>query len=130
MHRVVRTFDAQYKLLKLTGKNVETKNGINKRALGYLDGFIKAAMRAQQLDIASEHAFEVFQMFYERVFKKEAEEKYLEYWTRSINDDETQNGAEIGALDFSYFSNTGRPPTGWYRCFRDEDDNGEKANIG
>ena len=130
MHRVVRTFDAQYKLLKLTGKNVETKNGINKRALGYLDGFIKAAMRAQQLDIASEHAFEVFQMFYERDFKKEAGEKYLEYWTRSINDDETQNGAEIGALDFSYFSNTGRPPTGWYRCFRDEDDNGEKANIG
>ena len=129
MYRVVRTFDAQYKLLKLTGKNIETKNGINKRALGYLGGFIKAAMRAQQLDIASEHAFEVFQMFYERVFKKEAGEKYLEYWTRSINDDETQNGAEIGASDFSYFSNNDRPPTGWYRCFRDDDDRAAKANM-
>ena len=68
MHRVVRTFDAQYKLLKLTGKNIETKNGINKRALGYLDGFIKAAMRAQQLDIASEHAFTIFRMVYEKRF--------------------------------------------------------------
>jgi hypothetical protein len=129
MHRVVRTFDAQYKLLKLTGKNVETKNGINKRALGYLDGFIKAAMRAQQLDIASEHAFAVFRMFYEKVFEKEAGERYLEYWTRSINDDEMQNGAKIGALDFSYFSNNDRPPTGWYRCFRDDDDRAAKANM-
>ena len=87
-------------------------------------------MRAQQLDIASERAFAIFRMVYEKFFKKKAEERYLEYWTRSINDDETQNGADIGALDFSYFSNIGRPPTGWYRCFRDEDDNAAKANMG
>ena len=62
-------------------------------------------MRAQQLDIASERAFAIFRMVYEKVFEKKAEERYLEYWTRSINDDETQNGADIGALDFSYFSN-------------------------
>jgi hypothetical protein len=61
-------------------------------------------------------------MLYERVWGKEAGERYLGYWTRSINDDETRNGAEIGALDYSYFSNTGRPPTGWYQCFRDEDE--------
>ena len=122
VRRSVSIFDPQYKLLKLTGKNIEIDKGINKRALGYLEGFTKAAMIAQQLDVASEHAFAVFRIFYETVFEKEAGERYLEYWTRSINDDETQNGAEIGTLDFSIFSNTGRPPTGWYRCFRDEDE--------
>jgi hypothetical protein len=111
-----------YKLLKLTGKNIETDKGINKQALGYLEGFTKAAMREQQLDVASERAFAVFRMFYEKVFGRETGERYLEYWTNSISDAETQNGVEIGALDFSSFSNTGRPPTGWYRCFKDEDE--------
>jgi hypothetical protein len=63
MRRSVSIFDPPYKLLKLTGKNIETDKGINKRALGYLEGFIKAAMRAQQLDIASEHASAFFLCF-------------------------------------------------------------------
>ena len=129
MHRAISTFDAQYKLLKLVGKNIETKKGINKRALGYLDGFIKAAMREKQLDIASEHAFAVFRMIYERVFGKESGENYLGYSTDSISDDETQNGVEIGAFDFSFWSQTGREPKGWYGCFRDEDEKAAKANM-
>jgi len=127
--RTALIFCAQYKLLKDTGKNIEADHRINKRALGYRGGFINAAMRAQQLDIACGHAFSVFKMFYERVFERGAGERYLEYWTRSIDDDETQNGAQIGALDFSYFSTSGRPPTGWYRCFRNDDNNAARASM-
>jgi hypothetical protein len=99
MRRAVSTFDTQYKFLKLTGKNIETKKGINKRALGYLEGYVKAAMKAQQLDIANADAIAVFVILYKKVLGEEAGEKYFEYWTGSINDDETQNGVEIGALD-------------------------------
>jgi hypothetical protein len=42
--------------------------------------------------------------------------------------DEIKNGEEIGALDFSYLS-SGRPPTGLYRRFRNDDNNAAKASM-
>jgi hypothetical protein len=127
MHRAVRIFDAQYKFIKLTGKNIETKRGINKRGLGYLEGYIKSAMKAQQLDMTGEHAFAVIKELFEKIWGKELGERYFEYWTSTMNDDETKNGAESGGLDFSVSSTTGRPPTGWYGCFKNEE---EAASIG
>jgi hypothetical protein len=49
--KVITTFDAQYKLLKMQGKDIETKKGINKRALGYFDGFIYSAAKSQHVDV-------------------------------------------------------------------------------
>lgn len=53
MDEVVKTFDAQCKLLARMGKGIETEKGINNRALGYLGGFIQSALSVQLLDAKS-----------------------------------------------------------------------------
>ena len=127
VQKSVRVFDAQYKFVKLTGKDIETKKGINKRALGYLEGFMRSAMRAQQLKIAREDAVAVFASLLEKLWGKELGVRYFEYWKVSMNDDETKNGAETRGLDFSFSSTTGRQPKGLYGCFKDEEE--EAATI-
>lgn len=126
MDKAVTTFDAQYKLLKLSGKNIDTKNGINIRALGYLNGFIKSAMKSQQLDMYSPNAFGVFVLLFEKIWGKELGEKYLKYWLHAMSqevgsdDDELQKGIRLGGLDFSSCSKTGKQPMLWFSCFGSE----------
>jgi hypothetical protein len=127
VQKVVSAFNAQYKFIKLTGKDIETKKGINKRALGYLEGFMRSAMRAQQLEIASEDAVAIFASLLEKLWGKGLVVLYFEYWKVSMNDDETKNGAKTGGLDFSFSSTTGRQPKGLYGCFKDEKE--ETATI-
>ncbi len=86
LEKAITTFDAQYKLLRLSGKDIETKNGINIQALGYLEGFVKSAMTQQQLDLYSHKAFGVFSLLYEKIWGAELGRRYLEYWVDAMND--------------------------------------------
>jgi hypothetical protein len=112
LDKAITTFDAQYKLLKLTGKDIETSKGINIRALGYLNGFIKSAMDQQQLDLYNRNAFEVFRLLYEKIWGVELGKRYLEYWLNAMN----ENG-DARALDFRFCASTGKQPMGWMSCF-------------
>jgi len=63
LEKAITTFDAQYKLLKVSGKNIETTKGVNKRALEYLLTYLHCAMRVQQLDPISEKARKLSKSF-------------------------------------------------------------------
>jgi hypothetical protein len=127
VQKSVKVFEAQYKFIKFPGKDIETTKGINKRALGYLEGFMRSAMRAQQLEITNEDAIAVFASLLEKLWGKELGVRYFEYWKVSMKDDETKNGAKTGGMDFSFSSTTGRQPKGLYGCFKDEKE--ETATI-
>jgi len=121
MHKAVRTFDAQYKLLTRMGKSIETKRGINNRALSYLGGFIQSAFRAQHLDVESRHAFAIFMLVYEQLWGEEAGKTYLAHWVDSLNDDETQAGTLIGTEDYWFCSRMNKQPIRWFGCFEDSE---------
>jgi hypothetical protein len=128
--KAITTFDAQYKLLKLTGKNIETQRGINIQALGYLEGFIKSAMNRQQLDVYSNNAFGVFMLLYENIWGNELGNRYLKYWLEGDGDhSELERGIRLGGLDFLSCSSTGRQPMGWFSCFADEEEKSESRKA-
>jgi hypothetical protein len=112
--KAIATFDAQYRLLKMQGKSIETTNGINKRALGYLDGFIGSAAKAQGLDLKHPYVSAIFIRLYHHIWGEEAGRFLLS----SLEfDDEMRAGCTIGATDFRFSSQTGMQPTGWFGCF-------------
>jgi hypothetical protein len=128
LEKAIVTFDAQYKLLRLTGKDIETKNGINIRALGYLEGFLECAMEQQQLDLCSPKAFGLFSLLYEKIWGAELGRRYLEYWIGAMNDkgsnsrrQELNKGYLLGADEFRFCTSTGKQPMGWMSCFINDD---------
>jgi hypothetical protein len=60
--------------LKMQGKDIETKKGINKRALGYFDGFIYSAAKSQDIDVKHPYVSAIPQSYGER---KKAEDIYI-----------------------------------------------------
>jgi hypothetical protein len=116
---VVRTFDAQYKLLAHMGKGIEAEKGINNRALGYLGGFIQSAMRVQLLDAMNQDAFATFASVYEKLWGKRTGSRYFAHWIRVLNDEEARNGRAIGIEDYWHCMRTKQPPVRWVKCFAD-----------
>jgi hypothetical protein len=124
LNAAITTFGAQYKLLSIAGRNLETTNGINLRALAYLNGFLKSAMNNQKLDVCNANAFGVFSLLYREIWGKESGRRYLEFWLNAIdeaNQRDVEEGTELGALDFQYSANTGKQPMGWLSCFSDKE---------
>jgi hypothetical protein len=124
LNAAIITFDAQYKLLSLAGRHLETTNGINLRALAYLNGFLKSAMNDQKLDVYNANAFGVFSLLYEEIWGKESGRRYLEIWLNAMaeaNQRDLEEGTELGALDFQYWANTGKQPMGWLSCFSNKE---------
>jgi|SRR5579863_1236700 len=121
--KAVFTFDAQYKLVVLSKRSIATKDGINIRALGYLNGFIKSALDRRQLDIRSDEAYAVFEALYQTLWGKKVGRIYFEYFIDAMNGeiavdkDELREGIELGTLDFLRSAQTGMQPTGWFSCF-------------
>src|SRR5258705_8616797 len=122
-NKAIATFDAQYKLLQMKGKCIETRLGINKKALGYLDGFIYSAADAQRLDIKHPYVSAIFIRLYHHLWGEEAGRSYLNCSLQ--RDDEMTTGSKIGAADFRFCSQTGRQPMGWFGCFDEPKQHGK-----
>ena len=124
LNAAITTFGAQYKLLSIAGRNLETTNGINLRSLAYLNGFLKSAMNNQKLDVYNANAFGVFSLLYREIWGKESGRRYLEFWLNAMdeaNQRDVEEGTELGALDFQYSANTRKQPMGWLSCFSDKE---------
>ena len=120
LEKAITTFDAQYKLLKVSGKNIETTKGVNKRALEYLSTFLHCAMRAQQLDPISEKAAQIKQKLFEKLWGSEATLRYTkELIDASPNDEEIKEGRRRAVMAYRDAAQTGNQPMGWFACFDD-----------
>jgi hypothetical protein len=75
--KVITTFDMQYRLLKMQGKDIETKKGINKRALGYFDGFIYSAAKSQDIDVKHPYVSAIFIRLFTKLWGEEKGRRYL-----------------------------------------------------
>jgi|RhiMetdeSRZDD1v2_1073273.scaffolds.fasta_scaffold121158_2 hypothetical protein len=102
--------------LKMQGKDIETKKGINKRALGYFDGFIYSAAKSQDIDVKHPYVSAIFIRLFTKLWGEEKGRRYLHCSLEF--DDETRIGSEIGANDFLISSQTGNQPMGWFACFK------------
>ena len=121
LEKAIITFDAQYKLLKVSGKNIETTKGINKRALEYLLTFLHCAMRAQQLDPTSEKARQIQQRLFEKLWGSEATLRYIKELIAADqnNDEELKDGRSRAVMAYRQAAQTGNQPMGWFACFDD-----------
>lgn len=115
--KAVTTFGGQYELLKKTG---DVK--VSTRAVGYLDGFVKSAMKQQGLEINSRKAFNIFCALYEKIWGFEQGKRHLEHW---INVRENESHPELDELDkgiaLGVIAFQARKPVGWMSCFDHED---------
>jgi hypothetical protein len=121
LEKAITTFDAQYKLLKVSGKNIETTKGVNKRALEYLGMFLHCAMREQQLDPTSEKAAQISGRLFEKLWGSEATLRYVQEFmaARRNNGEELKEVQLRAAMDYNYAAQTGNQPMGWFACFED-----------
>ena len=120
LEKAITTFDAQYKLLKVSGKNIETTKGVNKRALEYLLTYLHCAMNAQQLDPISEKAAQIKQKLFEKLWGSEATLRYTkELIDAGPNDKEVKEGRLRAVMAYRQAAQTGNQPMGWFACFDD-----------
>jgi hypothetical protein len=120
LEKAIITFDAQYKLLKMSGKNIETTKGVNITALEYLLMFLHCAMREQQLDPESEKAAQIKRRLFEKLWGSEATLRYAKALVAAqLKEDELRPVRERAAMDYEYAAKRGKQPMGLLACFGD-----------
>lgn len=117
LNKAIQTFGAQYQLLLLQGKAIETKDGVNTGALAFLMGFIREAAGARRLE--SVWGTEICLRVYKQLWGESTGERYFDCLVDATDHDdpEVKRGFDLGALYFRHASETGQQPLGWFECF-------------